>query len=159
MTKPVGTEILILSDLPEIPVASHFLTKALATFAIPNSLKTRSTPKVAKQALKKHLSKKKRLNGFLAFRSFYSHNVLGYHNQKVLSRVLAQAWGKEPHQIIWSRYALEYNHSNTKLSFHEWLCDQIGQKERYFSRSQSTWCQMNVMSDIVVEDIFQNSLR
>lgn len=66
---------------------------------------------------------KTKLNGFMAYRAYHARHVLGNSSQRGLSVAIAKFWAEDKNQLIWSRYATEYNLSETKQPFVEWLIE------------------------------------
>lgn len=62
----------------------------------------------------------KRINAFIAFRSYYSRQVNDYDEQISISRFLSVAW-KNENKELWRSYALLYNSSNSNIPFVDWL--------------------------------------
>ncbi|CAY72149.1 uncharacterized protein PAS_chr4_1001 [Komagataella phaffii GS115] len=62
----------------------------------------------------------KRINAFIAFRSYYSRQVNDYNKQISISRLLSVAW-KNENKELWRSYALLYNSSNSNIPFVDWL--------------------------------------
>ncbi|KAG7691331.1 hypothetical protein KL930_005382 [Ogataea haglerorum] len=152
-----GLNLSFLTNLPQIPTTSPSLERLLSEYEAMTNGNERST-KIARKKSMKHRAQnnKKRLNGFMAFRAFYSRNIANYNSQKSLSQVLANAWNREKHQQIWSLYAIQYNNSKSKERFSVWLEMKLNKKLReHNSDDPNTWREINFMSDIVVEDVFQ----
>ncbi|KAG7885287.1 hypothetical protein KL936_005417, partial [Ogataea polymorpha] len=146
-----------LTHLPQIPTTSPLLKRLLTEYGAIDNGKD-SLNKVAPKKSSRHRvqKEKKRLNGFMAFRSFYSRNIANYNSQKALSQDLADAWNREKHQQIWSLYAIQYNHSKSKEPFSRWLEMKLSKKlGKFNSDDPTTRREINVMSHIVVEDVFQ----
>ncbi|KAG7805696.1 hypothetical protein KL921_005399 [Ogataea angusta] len=152
-----GLNLSFLTNLPQIPTTSPSLKRLLSEYGSKDNGSDRSN-KVARKKPTRHKVQKgrKRLNGFMAFRSFYSRNITNYNSQKALSQALAHAWNREKHQQVWSLYATQYNHSKSMEPFSKWLDLKLNKKVgKYRSDDFNTWREINILSDIVVEDVYQ----
>ncbi|AET37263.1 uncharacterized protein Ecym_1114 [Eremothecium cymbalariae DBVPG len=66
--------------------------------------------------------KRKKINEFMAFRSYYSRFFRGIVPQLELSRILAQLWHEKPKmKRTWEMFAEHYNMEQPDQSFPEWL--------------------------------------
>lgn len=101
-----------------------------------------------------------RLNGFMAFRSFYSRSVFDVEHQRQLSSILGSLWKNEPRQDVWNRYAIEYNSRATKEDFIEWLTRTLGLEVLSLSNPSTNivknnkWQFSSNTQDCSVEDIY-----
>ncbi|KAH3666367.1 hypothetical protein OGAPHI_003546 [Ogataea philodendri] len=159
MSNSYQAQILFVSDFPRIPAESPYLQSLLKTYVQTQSKScVRTKRRKNSDGNRLRNSKSRRgINGFMAFRSYYSRRVSNYHAQKLLSRALAKAWIFEKNQDIWSRYAIEYNHSHSETSFSEWLQNILMSEESLSSCDKDggrSWSEVTTMSDIVVEDVF-----
>lgn len=68
---------------------------------------------------------KRAINGFMAFRAFYTQDIFAPDSQRELSTVLSKVWAENKElNESWSRYAAEYNIQrklNPCLSFVSWF--------------------------------------
>nr|BBD18017.1 putative transcription factor [Ogataea minuta] len=158
-----GSQYFMASELPQLPDASPTLRKLLNDYRSQNSSlvtsRKRKKSPGSNRITKRSTSKRRRsLNGFMAFRSFYSQNIDTYKSQKDLSSALAKVWNLEKNQNIWNRYAAEYNISCTTASFVSWLKLKLGQRNLEIEKlADSTWCQVSIISDLIVEDIYHRA--
>ena len=127
-----GLTTFYISSTPTIPESSLELKNLLHSYdniaicsSSGESSKSGTSPKKLIK-VKTKISKPKRLNGFIAFRSYYSKSINNPSLQRQLSKELAQLWLKEPQQNIWKRYAIEYNRSCENVPFIEWLDSRTG---------------------------------
>ncbi|QPG74397.1 hypothetical protein FOA43_001725 [Brettanomyces nanus] len=102
-------------------------------------------------------TKKQTMNGFTAFRSFYSRNIRAYKSQIDLSQRMAKIWNEDKKlQLLWCGYVEEYKSSNTCEAFTFWLDLK---KNALSSDLQSpTISQTNEMSHFFVEDVYDDSV-
>lgn len=108
-------------ELPAIPPPSKALTALLLKYNGLNSAANKSE-KVKGQPKRK---RNRRINGFLAFRSFYSASILDIEHQRELSTLLGKIWIEEENQLIWNKLAEAYNIDklDAKLQFCSWICE------------------------------------
>lgn len=118
--KSFTVENYYVSALPNLPKPSPELKRTLIEFN--NEVLRESTRKRKKQTI---YTKKGKINGFMAFRAFYSRSIFSSERQRQLSVLLSKVWAKDSNQGVWNRYADEYNKDERKLYFVEWLCDAL----------------------------------
>lgn len=141
--------VLRLGELPKLPRESENLQAILRRFdCVPCS----HVPKLTKQKNRKML--KRRLNGFIAFRSFYSRRVNSSLMQKELSSLLGQVWKREPNRSVWICYALQYNETGGEENFIDWLYRNLGlaSTTRNPRKQISRACKSHGLEN--VEDVF-----
>jgi hypothetical protein len=82
-------------------------------------------PQSSKEIEEEQKKPRTRLNGFIAFRAFYSQDICDPTNQRELSKALSKVWSEsEELQQVWTRYAAEYNSQypdNSTTPFVTWL--------------------------------------
>ncbi|OBA22190.1 hypothetical protein METBIDRAFT_40341 [Metschnikowia bicuspidata var. bicuspidata NRRL YB-4993] len=111
--------------LPQIPIPSSSLQDLLCKYLF-NEVDTNKKLSRIKQGTRYNDTKKRRINGFIAFRSFYSKTIKGTSHQKELSSKLAAIWKTEPNHQTWNSYALQYNATGGNESFVSWLNRKLG---------------------------------
>lgn len=110
-----------VTQLPVIPILSHECEANIKKLQ-----KKENSIRLPPVKIKPKESKKKRtkLNGFMAYRSYYSRNIPTEH-QADLSLILADEWKKDLQaQLVWKRYAIEFNAYSKGikgLTFTDWL--------------------------------------
>jgi hypothetical protein len=109
----------------------------------------------ATHATKRKKRKRKTIvNGFTAFRSYYSKFGKSYEEQEQLSKELATFWKNEPSiQPEWHAYSEEYKVAETDLSFVEWFDNNKSILGRSTARN-NTFIQSATISHLVVEDVY-----
>lgn len=117
--------VLQATKLPEIPLPSSRLQNLLCQYQF-DDISEKKKPHRAKKITTKSNERKRRMNGFIAFRSFYSKTIRGTSHQKELSSKLAVIWKNEPHHQTWNCYALQYNATGGEETFVEWLNRNLG---------------------------------
>lgn len=108
--------ILKLTELPQLPQPSPQLQEILRLAG--------SAPSVSRRQVRRKSGsrkKKRRINGFIAFRCFYSRAAKSSQSQKELSTSLGKIWESEPNRNIWNCYALHYNETGEDEEFMDWL--------------------------------------
>lgn len=131
--RPVISEVRKLqhvfssTDIPDLPIPSSSLKKLLFEF---NNLAQDENiikhPSLARKKTKTLISYK--INGFIAFRSFYAKSIPNPVYQRKLSRSLADIWSEEENKEVWERYSQMYKVSKAYLNnktFVEWLCERL----------------------------------
>lgn len=112
------------NSLPKIPKCYKQLEELLLEFNKKiGIIRTMSTSQKKSNSRKKVF--KRRLNGFIAYRSYYSKNIHDSSLQIEVSKRLAIVWKNDPSANIWKRYAFEYNKSNENISFLSWLDNNV----------------------------------
>lgn len=148
-----------LPDIPELPsefknVLNNF--KADATLnEVPKKTRTVIKKQSSKGAVNKAKKKKTKLNGFMAYRAFFSRDVIGIKAQRGLSSCLSKAWQSDENQLIWKRYATEYNAQaalSPDVPFVEWLMKTTG-RETEEDKKNREWLQ-NVKSGMRIQDVY-----
>lgn len=102
-----------------IPEASESLKHALAECNA--SMDEVDRFKVSKRSEYRRVKGNRRLNGFMAFRIYYSRAAKDSASQKKLSALLAKAWKNDNNKHIWSTYASMYNETGGEDAFIFWL--------------------------------------
>lgn len=106
---------------------------------------------------KKDPEKKSVVNGFTAFRIYYSKFGRTYKDQENLSKELANFWNKNNTvQDIWHGYSEEYKACDTKLSFVKWFetfksTIQVEKAPNQHLKHKSK------ISHLIVEDIYEST--
>lgn len=119
----------INENLPPLPIPSPALRQLLLKFN-GNSSKSRVSIKKAKSRTPKLRKKKKVINAFIAFKSFYSKCIGGIKRQRRITTLLAEIWEKDIDKQIWKRYAFEYNKSDRDDNFIDWLCKAMNIQDK-----------------------------
>lgn len=136
------------TDLPDIPIIPEFLQELLDDLRVGQNYTKLMDHKRAKKAKRysnvtpleypetsvnssSHDSQitivrhKTSLNGFMAFRSFYTQHISAPTSQRELSTALSKAWSQDENlKNIWTRYAADYNSQSCKngnVPFVSWL--------------------------------------
>ncbi|ODQ80461.1 hypothetical protein BABINDRAFT_195843 [Babjeviella inositovora NRRL Y-12698] len=113
----LNVNIFPTNPLPNIPPAPDELTELIQKYKITNP-KTQGSD----DGLKTGVSpKKKKLNAFMAFRSYYTKFICNATSQRELSIRLAGLWKTYKHQKVWQRYCAQYNSTDRIESFFDWL--------------------------------------
>ncbi|CCE85849.1 Piso0_005485 [Millerozyma farinosa CBS 7064] len=133
-----SSSILFLTELPSLPSPSLELKNILLNFSSANhdfdndewdffglGLDSKGHKKTTSRRYKPKGRRTRSLNGFMAFRSFYSRSISNVEHQRQLSSLLGSLWQTEPNKNIWNRYAIEYNTRATNQDFVEWLCKAL----------------------------------
>nr|AZQ56639.1 MAT alpha 1 protein [Suhomyces atakaporum] len=117
---------VINAKLPPIPNPSERLRLLLLTYNALNNPPNKEVLGCAKDIMAPRVRNKKRygkINGFIAFRTFYCKSVLNSNHQRSLSKHLAEIWRTEQQKNQWKLYAAVYNlRERTDIPFVEWLC-------------------------------------
>lgn len=106
--------ILQLDFLPSLPDPSPRLLDLIEKS---NS----NTTKLAFKSAKLKLMKKRKMNGFMAFRSYYSSLLRSLDCQRELLSTLATLWKEEYGKNVWRFYAVQYNEHGGEEAFSTWL--------------------------------------
>lgn len=134
-------------NLPALPQASdlikEYLAECNATMTDLDSFKPSIRSKRRKQ------NSRRRLNGFMAFRIYYSRAAKDSSLQKKLSSLLAKAWKEETKRLTWTTYASLYNETGGSDSFILWLHKCLGNKQRRLSSSVTS----KILSNAFINDI------
>lgn len=106
---------------------------------------------------KKDPKRKTIVNGFTAFRTYFSKFGKSYKDQEKLSKELAIFWNKEPStQDVWHGYSEEYKASDTNLSFVHWFDTYKSNIVAPPTENQQPIIQSAKISHLIVEDLYQN---
>lgn len=152
-----GSGMFAFSQLPDIPEPPNEL-KCLLEKLKDNentSKKRRQTRKPTNRTVTKQ--PKTKLNGFMAYRTYFSQEIYSIKDQRELSSCLGKSWATDKSQLIWQRYATEYNARPVQcssLSFLEWLLKSTG-NESQEEKENIQW-RNNVKSGIRIQDIYFN---
>nr|AZQ56623.1 MAT alpha 1 protein [Suhomyces bolitotheri] len=123
---------MIFRELPPIPQPSENLKLLLLKFNSLNNPNLGSTISGENRDISKSKNRKfanGKINGFIAFRTFYCKSILNPNHQRILSKQLGKIWQKEITKDDWNLYALTYNLRDDKtLHFVEWLCNALNIK-------------------------------
>ncbi|ODV65275.1 hypothetical protein HYPBUDRAFT_154089 [Hyphopichia burtonii NRRL Y-1933] len=119
--EPTSTQITLQADkLPDLPTPPSKLQNILIEF---NRLNEDSLRSVKKKSRPKN--SKRTINGFFAFRTFYSKSIFKPDHQRQLSSLLAEAWREEKKKSIWDKYAVVYRLQAPDIGFFDWLCANL----------------------------------
>lgn len=115
------SEVFSIYELPPIPPPSSALTKLLLKYNSLSKIRCQYLPCKDQVKIKRATG---RINGFLAFRVFYSKSIQSTAFQRELSILLGKIWFEEENKAIWKRLADAYNldEQNSKLEFFDWIC-------------------------------------
>lgn len=138
-------------QIPTIPAPSPHLSKILADCNSLHQASNLSRVFLLKKS-KSRNKKKRRINGFIAFRSFYSKSIKGASTQRELSTKLSTAWRAEPNRHIWKCYALQYNAAGGEEDFISWLLRNLGISNEKPVQTILRTSQNKVLNN--VEDVF-----
>lgn len=140
-----------------------FIGKPTPTYSMPSSLGKLLEKYVGKNCSlniprstksKKGPNRKTIVNGFTAFRTYYSKFGKTYKEQEELSKELADFWKKMPAlQTSWHSYSEEYKAADTELSFVTWF-DQYKSEIQEPKTDCSLPVQQSSISHLIVEDIY-----
>lgn len=144
------------TKVPPLPKPSIPLKQVLDTLhiGIPSKGKAKRGPKPKK---KKRETQRRVINGFIAYRTFYSRSLQDATLQKELSRQLGKLWENEPDRKTWDCYASQYNATGGNDSFIDWLYLKLGLSSVHKSplRKQTTRKQIcRGYASRNVEDVF-----
>lgn len=138
--KVKSMQVVFFTELPSLPTPSMDLQEILVSF---NHVKGNGVDEALWDSVfntrmstrkNRHRCKKRRcLNGFMAFRSFYSRSISNVEHQRQLSKLLGKLWKNEPNKAIWNRYAIEYNSQAVNQDFVDWLFGALGLKLQSFT--------------------------
>lgn len=107
--------------LPPIPPQSKCLIQTLQELKglhIASLKKSRHKPRRRKPTPK--MNKVSKINGYTAFKSYYSRHVSNV-CQGMVTSMLSKVWLKYDHQDIWDTYARHYRRYKRTEAFSEWL--------------------------------------
>lgn len=107
-----------VETLPSIPETSPELLKTLEELT--ELQKKCLTTKTKRRRATNQQPKVSKINGFTAFKSFYSRKFTAL-NQGVLSSYLSKVWVTEKNQHIWDLYAYLFRRYKRSESFSNWL--------------------------------------
>lgn len=122
------------NEFPILPMPSDSLKKLL--FEVNNMTQKQPKNRTLFSPHKKNNSFKisSKINGFIAFRSFYSKSISNPADQRKLSRSLANIWLGEENKETWESYSQLYKMSKAYLknqTFVAWLCQHLRLKFNY----------------------------
>jgi hypothetical protein len=108
--------------MPSIPPPSSELLKALDELhvlqcSVQKKGRTRSRRRKTNTKIPGRIS---RINGFTAFKSYYSQNITSV-CQGIISSKLSKVWQVEKNQDVWNNFALHYRRYQRKEPFCVWL--------------------------------------
>lgn len=118
--------VLQATRLPDIPLPSSRLQNLLCQYQFDDIHANKKASRSKKNRAGTDQKRKRRMNGFIAFRSFYSKTIKGTSHQKELSSKLAAIWKDEPSHQTWNCYALQYNATGGEETFVNWLNRKLG---------------------------------
>lgn len=99
-------------------------------------------------------TKKSIVNGFTAFRLYYSRFAKTYKDQENLSKELAIYWNSHQNiQDIWRSYSEEYKVADTNLSFAEWF-EEFKAAIKIEDPPEQEIRQTSTLSHVIVEDVY-----
>ena len=166
--KVKSMQVVFFTELPSLPTPSIDLQEILIRFnqATRNCAGDSSwgsqlfDMKVPTRKSRIRCKKTRCLNGFMAFRSFYSRSIYNVEHQRELSTLLGKLWKNEPNKAIWNRYAIEYNSQAINQDFVDWLFKALGLEVETFPipytstvRNES-WTFSSLNNENAVEDIY-----
>lgn len=161
-------QVVFFTELPSLPTPSLDLQEILvkfkqATGSFPGDTLWESEMFDMKIPIRKNRNRCKKtrcLNGFMAFRSFYSRSISNVEHQRELSSLLGKLWKNEPNKAIWNRYAIEYNSQAINQDFVDWLFKALGLELQAFSFpctstvKNESWTFSSRNNENAVEDIY-----
>lgn len=118
-----GTEICNhVEILPPIPPRSRYLNRTLEELS---KLHTASSGKGRSSKIRRRkpsylANKISRINGFTAFKSYYSRFAPAV-CQGIVSSALSKVWQRDSHQNVWDSYARHYRQYQRSEGFCDWL--------------------------------------
>lgn len=96
--------------------------------------------------------KKTKMNGFIAFRTYYSNIGQSYEDQSKLSKELATIWKEDDSlQKVWEKFAEEYNVCGNDMPFLNWF--ELN-KTKLKPKENDVITQKTNISHLIVEDIY-----
>lgn len=152
-----GSGMFPCSGMPEIPEAPLELQQLL------EHLKAQDIGERKIRAPKKSNNKlntkkpKTKLNGFMAYRTFFSQDIYSIKDQREVSSCLGRCWATDKSQLIWKRYATEYNVRPSQFSnmpFLEWLLKSTGNETKQ-EKEKKEWTK-HLKSGSRIQDIYFN---
>lgn len=169
--KKIGRSTLRVNKQPVSKTSHHllkkhdiFVGKPTPVYGMPVKLKmllekyankNTMNEAVLKNTPKKKENKKNILNGFTAFRTYYSKFGKSYIDQENLSKDLAIFWKNDLSiQYIWHGYSEEYKVSDTNLSFVTWFDTVKSGFKTDDSKTNECLTKKTNISHLVVEDIY-----
>lgn len=166
--KVKSMQVVFFTELPSLPTPSIDLQDILVRFnqTRGNYIDDSSwgsqifDMKMSTRKSRIRCKKTRCLNGFMAFRSFYSRSISNVEHQRELSTLLGKLWKDEPNREIWNRYAIEYNSQAINQDFVDWLFRALGLEVKTFTfPSTSTvrnenWTFSSRNNENAVEDIY-----
>lgn len=115
----------LVAKLPALPLLADELKALMLKFEI---LSTYLIAKPKKRP-KKRTKEFRKINAFIAYRSFYTTAVTDAKLQRDLSVMLAETWKNERRKDVWQMYAASYNETAARetsiLGFVDWLCERL----------------------------------
>lgn len=160
VTKPI-IRIFVSKKTPSLLEPSVKLKALLQKYSMESSIDIKKNDSALSVQQKRFMSNERTssttlLNGFTAFRAYYSKNTRSYKEQIELSRQLAKIWkvDTELHDL-WSRYVNEYKVSSTSDSFVEWMKLAKSSDEGFsLNMEKSDHFRTNPFLFLVVEDVY-----
>lgn len=119
--------------IPALPEPSETIINSLAECDA--SMDDIDLFKPSNRSKRRKAVKRRRLNGFIAFRSYYSRAAKSHSSQRKLSSLLAKVWKEEANKHVWSTYASVYNETGGNDDFILWLEKNLEQNEKDSTRS------------------------
>ncbi|ODV57904.1 uncharacterized protein ASCRUDRAFT_165243 [Ascoidea rubescens DSM 1968] len=149
------TNVYSFSPHPPIPNPSKELSIYLST------LKSSEKNHYLHRQNKFERYSKRRLNGFMAFRSYYSKKIIGVAKQREISTVLAKFWKIENHQDTWKTLALVYNSQKRNISFTDWLNITQQENENHDKTMVPSETPFNSTKPLegTIQDIYEQSTK
>lgn len=115
----------LAAELPLIPELSEDLRVLMVEFDLLNSVDSR----LHQNRRKKPIRMLKKINAFIAYRSFYTTSVVNPKHQTELSKQLAATWKTEHRKDVWRLYATLYNEAVARgevvINFVQWLRESL----------------------------------
>lgn len=163
VTKPM-IRIFVSENTPSLLEPSVNLKALLQKYSMDNSSNIKKNDPIIHAKQRRSAAKNQRtssetlLNGFTAFRAYYSKNTRSYREQIELSQQLAKIWKVETQlHDLWSRYVNEYKVSGTSDSFVEWMKGAKSNKKIFsFNVEKRAHFKVSPFLFLVVEDVFNS---
>lgn len=154
---PVKSEKVAIPHLPPLPNPSNNIKNILLSINNLDHIE-RERPIVLRaiNSTTKRLFAK--IDGFIAFRSFYAKSIKNIHYQRLLSSLLSTAWKSEVTKDVWRTYAIFYNASERKSDFVNWLCSSLNLHKHCTTKENNSHdiyiTETSKSANIQMEDIY-----
>lgn len=141
----------IIIQIPPLPKASESVRRSLAECNA--HISDIDLFKPSNRSKRRKTTCGRRLNGFLAFRIFYSRAAKDSASQKKLSSLLAKAWSEDVNKHIWSTYASVYNETGGTDEFIPWLEKTLNKTKQQTGSRTTCKTQTNAFIN-GIEDVY-----